>query len=594
MADIAVLGFKADSAPLITAEQSLDKLSSAAKHTDAAVVSMGAGMQNAAVASQRATASTTGHSAAITGHTTKMVMNTTAVHANNAALQIHANNSKMAAFQQRNLVFQLNDVAVSLVSGMNPLMVAAQQGSQIATIYGPNEGGLGRAFKETGKMALGLITKFPLLTGATAVLGAGFSGMAYEMEKATGKSVTMGDVISATLVTIKDGIYNEIQPAIAAISPWFSSAYNFVADLTKDIGNFVIRSWVGAFETIKTLWSDFPNVIGDVIRIAAFRMMDGIAVMAQDAIRLINTVYEKASELSQSVGGPALNGRLDPQMIQLPDAPQLTSQGGIDLFDRLNEIDNTDYMGQFYNAIQNNVVKGLTEAGEAADQATKAINNVSNDNLEPISLLGKAIQKTQSVIEGYRGTFTGFFSELSQGLRSGEGVWKSFESAALNALNKILDKMMDFYSNQLFTALLGGIGGGAIRPVSTGTFGGLPPVYGNGTDYHPGGAAIVGDRGPEIVNLPRGSRVTPNHKLQGASNNTSGQIQIGVSVDDEGALQAYVKKQSFETSVGVVQNAAPAIANSGAGLAQKQFGSGQYNSAMSGLYGAKPAVRNIG
>ncbi len=37
-----------------------------------------------------------------------------------------------------------------------------------------------------------------------------------------------------------------------------------------------------------------------------------------------------------------------------------------------------------------------------------------------------------------------------------------------------------------------------------------PPQYAEGTDYHPGGMAIVGERGPELVNLPRGSQVMSN------------------------------------------------------------------------------------
>ncbi len=53
--------------------------------------------------------------------------------------------SANAANQQRNLAFQINDTVVSLAGGANPLLVFAQQGSQIATIYGPEEGGLGRA-----------------------------------------------------------------------------------------------------------------------------------------------------------------------------------------------------------------------------------------------------------------------------------------------------------------------------------------------------------------------------------------------------------------------------------------------------------------
>ena len=36
------------------------------------------------------------------------------------------------------------------------------------------------------------------------------------------------------------------------------------------------------------------------------------------------------------------------------------------------------------------------------------------------------------------------------------------------------------------------------------------PAYKKGTPYHPGGPALVGEDGPEIVDLPKGSRVIPN------------------------------------------------------------------------------------
>ena len=35
------------------------------------------------------------------------------------------------------------------------------------------------------------------------------------------------------------------------------------------------------------------------------------------------------------------------------------------------------------------------------------------------------------------------------------------------------------------------------------------PKYANGTSYHPGGYAIVGEEGPEVVRMPRGSAVSP-------------------------------------------------------------------------------------
>jgi len=45
------------------------------------------------------------------------------------------------------------------------------------------------------------------------------------------------------------------------------------------------------------------------------------------------------------------------------------------------------------------------------------------------------------------------------------------------------------------------------------SFLGSVPLYASGTDWHPGGQAWVGERGPELVNLPRGSSVTPNDRL---------------------------------------------------------------------------------
>lgn len=46
-----------------------------------------------------------------------------------------------------------------------------------------------------------------------------------------------------------------------------------------------------------------------------------------------------------------------------------------------------------------------------------------------------------------------------------------------------------------------------------GLVGSLIPKFADGTNYAPGGMALVGERGPELVNLPRGSQVIPNSGL---------------------------------------------------------------------------------
>jgi hypothetical protein len=47
----------------------------------------------------------------------------------------------------------------------------------------------------------------------------------------------------------------------------------------------------------------------------------------------------------------------------------------------------------------------------------------------------------------------------------------------------------------------------------TSALSGAIPKFATGTDFAPGGLALVGERGPELVNLPRGSQVIPNHAL---------------------------------------------------------------------------------
>src|SRR5690606_21561691 len=74
------------------------------------------------------------------------------------------------------------------------------------------------------------------------------------------------------------------------------------------------------------------------------------------------------------------------------------------------------------------------------------------------------------------------------------------------------------------------------------------PGYANGTNFHPGGLAMVGERGPELVSMPRGSRVFPNDALGGR--------QVVEIVDTTGLFRLRVNGQIME--------AAPLIANAGA------------------------------
>lgn len=61
------------------------------------------------------------------------------------------------------------------------------------------------------------------------------------------------------------------------------------------------------------------------------------------------------------------------------------------------------------------------------------------------------------------------------------------------------------------------------------------PGYADGTDFHTGGLAIVGEKGPELVNMPRGSQVIPNQDLPVLGGDTY--QTVNVYVDHVNSLQ---------------------------------------------------------
>ena len=86
------------------------------------------------------------------------------------------------------------------------------------------------------------------------------------------------------------------------------------------------------------------------------------------------------------------------------------------------------------------------------------------------------------------------------------------------------------------------------------------PGFANGTNFAPGGLAVVGERGRELVNLPRGSQVIPNGQTEAMMR--GGRVaHVTVGIDPRnGNITAFVNDQ--------IAASAPAIAQAGAAIAQ--------------------------
>lgn len=176
----------------------------------------------------------------------------------------------------------------------------------------------------------------------------------------------------------------------------------------------------------------------------------------------------------------------------------------------------------------------------------------------------------------------GFLSTLRQGLMQGQSFWQSFGNAAISVINKIIDKLETQLVDALFKS--SGAGGGGLFG---GLFSGIGKLFGfakggvfgaggvhafaNGGAFSnsivskptlfkfANGTGLMGEAGPEAImplSRDRSGRLGVRAQVPSAARvGTHVHTTVGVAVDDEGSLRAYVKKQTSS-----VLSAVPVVA----------------------------------
>lgn len=119
-------------------------------------------------------------------------------------------------------------------------------------------------------------------------------------------------------------------------------------------------------------------------------------------------------------------------------------------------------------------------------------------------------QQAISVMDDFRSSVEDTFASILDGSKSAK---EAFTDLADSIIAQIARMIAQQWVSQMF-GQMGTSGGGAAGGGIMSFLGSFLPGFASGTNYAPGGAAIVGEHGPEIVNLPRGSQVVPNHRLE--------------------------------------------------------------------------------
>lgn len=222
--------------------------------------------------------------------------------------------------------------------------------------------------------------------------------------------------------------------------------------------------------------------------------------------------------------------------------------------------------------IQQQLLSEAQRAGlEITPELRTQIEGLAENYAKASSASDKLKDSQQKAVDAAK-QFSGLGQEVVGGFISDMRNGASAAEALSNALNKVLDKIIEIGLNSLFSGggLLGGGGGaggllggllipgilhkggvagsdgyGHSRSVSPSTFAGAKRYHTGGVaGLQPGEVPAILQRG-EVV-LPRGTKMGGQQAVQ---------VQVGVSVDNDGQLQAYVKSVSQQE----VASASPKI-----------------------------------
>lgn len=167
---------------------------------------------------------------------------------------------------------------------------------------------------------------------------------------------------------------------------------------------------------------------------------------------------------------------------------------------------------------------------------------------------GKALDD----MEFRKDLWKGALGDLRSALEDGKLSFQELGDIALSVLDKMIDKIETELLDAIFKLNNGGSGGGWLDAIfggigsllgGGGGTGGDPwaglriPTFAKGTDFAPGGLSLVGEQGPELVNLPRGAQVIPNHQLgqaMGGGGQQSVKVQVEARFVNDGTFDAYV------------------------------------------------------
>lgn len=430
--------------------------------------------------------------------------------------------SQRAGHRMQQMFYQVNDVGVSLAGGMNPFVVMAQQGTQIAQIYGFGNGGAGAAVRDIGAMARGLVTRLGPLGPLMAATGLAVAGMTHEINNSSDVAVSFGNTALAVWQTVRDGVMTILKPAIDFIAPIFSWVWDRAVSIVKTSLNAVINGSRIMVLGIRTAISAVPNIFNWAFATAGIFVNQRLQGIAQSVANLVNGTSQLFNEtFGTELKTNRMEGFLagfDRTISQLNESRSIAMEVMRDSATRFIEeaarIASSDPMGQFFDAVKANAVRNALkdledDAESAGGAARRAGEEAATGWLAAQQMMAEYAKAALDV-----GKNTG--EAMVGGMRSAEGMLREFlKTGRANWREFVADMLLDMAMVQLrakifapignwFSGLLGSLVASAKGNVLSA--GNVVPYANGGVVSAPtffpmtqGRTGLMGEAGPEAI-----------------------------------------------------------------------------------------------
>ena len=231
--------------------------------------------------------------------------------------------ARLSADEVKKLGGSLKSTFDALASGADPFKVFIEQGPGIAQIFADaakSGVGLKGVLLGIGETIAPMLLPFaavaavaatiaaPFAIGAASInqankdITAGLGLTAEQLSNVKDKSVTMGDVATATFEVLGDKLKSAFGPSIGQAGEDFQS---FLAGLAKPAAEAVanvIAAFAGAFAAIKATWAMLPAALGDIIYSGANLLIAGVEKMINGVIALANGMITSVNGIAKKLG----------------------------------------------------------------------------------------------------------------------------------------------------------------------------------------------------------------------------------------------------------------------------------------------------